>query len=215
MKNKIIQISLLLIAFNASAQTKELPQPKDGIEGFTKELVDNIAFPELYHENGGLTLRILVDSLSNVKLLTLRPYDAHFYTELKSFVENTEWTAGTIDGMAQTQVVSLPLKLNGETEATTQKPTPKIGLYKFYDGMFYTVKTSDNIIWEDRYQAMFTVTKEGTVKNIDIFPVDGNKDTKASIRSYLEKSKWNPAVKNGKAVDASMVLPIKIRPKRR
>src|SRR5690606_30216593 len=114
MINQIAKLTLLFIAFNASAQTKELPQPKDGMEGFTKELVDNITFPELYHKNGGLTLRILVDSLSNVQLLTLRPYDAHFYMELKSFVENTEWLAGTIDGTAQTQVVSLPLKLNGE-----------------------------------------------------------------------------------------------------
>ena len=211
MKNKIIQISLLLIAFNASAQTKELPQPKDGIEGFTKELVDNITFPEVYHKNGGLTLRILVDSLSDVKLLTLRPYDAHFYTELKPFVESTEWVAGTIDGTAQTQVVALPIKFNGGAEERIQKPTPKIGLHGFFRGMVSSVKAPSGLVWEDRYQAMFTVSKEGTVKDIDIFPVDGDENTKASIRSYLKKSKWNPAIENGKAIDAPYTLPIKIR----
>lgn len=210
---KIASLLLFFALFKINAQTKIAPVPKDGMESFVKELTDNIIFPESYYENEGLTLRISVDSVSNVKLVTLKPYNAEFYKELKLFVESTEWVSGTIDNVPNTQVISFPIKLITESNRSFQKASPKIGLYKFFDGMYHAVRIPENLIWKEKYRVIFIVTKEGDVKDIEFYPINSDKNFERDVKSYVRRTKWNPAYENGKPVESRFTLPIKLKVK--
>ena len=204
---QLLLLLTLVTSIIASAQTKIPPVPKDGMESFVKELTDNIIFPESYYENEGLTLRISVDSVSNVKLVTLKPYNAEFYKELKLFVESTEWISGTIDNIPKTQVISLEVKLNNRAEKITQKASPKNGIADFYSGMAKAIRSESISSSNIKYELKFVVTKTSEVKDIKVTP--SNFDLEADLKLYLRKTQWNPAYHNGEAVNSTITFPIK------
>lgn len=205
---QLITIILFFSTVSIHAQKKVAANPADGLETFSKELVDVIVFPHEYYENGGLTLRVSVDSVANVKLVTIKPYNAAFYSDLKMFVENTKWNPGSIDGKLKTQIISLPIKLNKEVVGITQKATPVKGMKEFFRGMIAAVNNPEDVIWREKFKAKFIVTKDGEVKDIEFYPP--NQSLEYDIKPYLRRTKWNPAYHNGEEVDSSYTLPITI-----
>jgi len=209
---KLIIAGLILINAACYGQNKTFASPVIGLENFSEELIDAIVFPESYYENGGVTLRVAVDSLANTKLVTIKPYDADFYSELKYFVEQTKWTVGTVDNVAKTQIISVAIKLNKDAVGITRKASPVEGMQKFFDGLVRIVKDPGDIILGEDLKAKFTITKDGEVKDVEFTPDHflSGKD----IKAYLRRTKWNPAYHNGVKVDSKFTLPIRINFKR-
>ena len=125
MKHFIICIFIFL-SFSAYAQQKTTAQPKEGYEVFTQQLIDNIVFPEEYYDSNGVNLRIAVDSLSTVKLISVSPRNVDFFNEVKPLVESKDWIPATIDGVNRTSVITFPITLNKQSVPQNKKAEPKI-----------------------------------------------------------------------------------------
>ena len=127
MKHFIICIFIFL-RFSAYAQQKTTAQPKEGYEVFTQQLIDSIVFPEEYYDSNGVNLRIAVDSLATVKLISVSPRNVDFFNEVKPLVESKDWIPATIDGVNRTSVITFPIKLNNQSVPQNKKAELKIGI---------------------------------------------------------------------------------------
>ncbi|SFN09140.1 hypothetical protein SAMN05421741_10191 [Paenimyroides ummariense] len=208
--------TLLLILFSTSliinAQQSVAPYPKQGIEMLTKELQEKLSIPPSYYEKEGFTMQVTVDSLSNVKLTSLDPYASFFYKELKKFVENTEWVAGKNNGLENTQMVLIPVKLDKEKLANMEKAHPKEGLNAFYESFVkYIFTTYYRSFKYSSYKVIFEVDEKGKIKISDIQPADGA--FRFEVTRFLERKTelWTPAKIDGKPVKSTFTLPIKFQ----
>ena len=207
--------TLSLILFSASiitnAQSVE-PYPNQGIELLTKELEEKLSIPYSYYEKEGFTMQVTVDSLSNVKLISLDPYVSSFYKELKKFVENTEWVAGKNNGLENTQTVLIPVKLDKGKIASMEKAYPKEGLNAFYESFVkYIFTTYYRSFKYSSYKVIFEVDEKGKINISDIQPTDGG--FKFEVTRFLERKTelWTPAKIDGKPVKSTFTLPIKFQ----
>src|SRR5690606_17124481 len=85
---------------------------------------------------------VVVDSLAKAKLTSLDPYSSLFYKELKTYIENTNWIAGTANGIENTQSILISVKLDKEKIANMQKAFPKEGLQVFYESFVKYIFTT-------------------------------------------------------------------------
>lgn len=202
MKNILI-VFAVFFSFISNAQTKTTAQPKEGFEVFTQELIANVVFPEEYYLNGGMNLRIAVDSLSTVKLISISPRNVDFFSEVKPLVEGKEWVPATIDGVSKTSVITLPIKLNKQSVSDNKKAQPKIGIRELMNEMVKKIQIHEKNL---SFKAKFIITKEGKVTNVVISPFD--KKNNDVLKNFLENTEWYPAIHNGKIVQSTFTLPI-------
>jgi len=208
--------TLSLILFSTSiitnAQQSVTPYPKQGIELLTKQLEEKLSIPYSYYEKEGFTMQVTVDSLSNVKLTALDPYASSFYKELKKYIENTEWIAGTDNGLVNTQSVLIPVKLDKEKIANMEKAHPKEGLNAFYESFVkYIFTTYYRSFKYSSYKVIFEVDEKGKINISEIKPADGA--FRFEVTRFLERKTelWTPAKIDGKPVKSTFTLPIKFQ----
>ena len=205
MKHFIICIFICL-SFSAYSQQKTTAQPKEGYEVFTQHLIDNIVFPEEYYDSNGVNLRIAVDSLSTVKLISVSPRNVDFFNEVKPLVESKDWIPATIDGVNRTSVITFPITLNKQSVPQNKKAEPKIGIRELMNEMVKIIPRPKKDL---SFKAQFIITREGKVTNVVINPFD--EKINDILKQYLENTEWFPAIHNGKVVQSTFTLPITIK----
>lgn len=190
-----------------NAQEKTLAKPKVGIDAFTKDIANNVVFPTKYYDNGGLTLRIAVDSLANVKLVSINPRDSVFFNEVKTIVENSEWVPGKVNEVKRTSIVTLPIKLNKTMlHKDYRKAEPKMGIIVLMKEIFHKIPKPKSSV---AFKAKFIVSKEGQVSNVVITPFDEKIDS--VLKTYLETTEWYPAIENDRPVQSVFTIPLTIK----
>ncbi len=209
---KTLLLILFLTSLITNAQRSIEPYPKQGIEMLTKQIQEKLSIPYSYYEKEGFAMQVTVDSLSNAKLTSLDPYTSLFYKELEKFVENTEWVAGKNNGLANTQTILIPVKLDKRKIANMEKAYPKEGLNAFYESFVkYISTTYYRSFKHSSYSVMFEVDEKGKININEIKPVDGG--FKFEVTRFLERKTelWTPAKIDGKPVKSTFTLPIKFQ----
>ncbi|UUV21856.1 hypothetical protein [Paenimyroides aestuarii] len=164
--------------------------------------------PLNYYENKGFTIQIKVDSLANAQLTSLDPYISGFYKELQTFVKGTAWIATKNNS----QIYTLPVKLDKQKIANMEKAQPKEGINAFYESfMKYIFSTYYRNFKYSSYKINFEVDDKGKISIYEITLADGA--FRFEVKRFLERKAglWIPAKIDGKPVKSTFTLPIKFQ----
>lgn len=209
---KHLLFAFFMMACNMQSHAQITPTPKNGLENFTKDLSNKTFYPFSYYENEGFLMQIMVDSLSKGKLTELNPYNAKVFKELKLFVEQTEWVAGSVDGKISSQMVLISIKLDKDYIKDMQKAYPKEGLIEFQKSFVQYIGTTYYRNFKySQYKVEFEVDEKGRISILNITPAD--QPFQFEVKRFLERKTelWNPAINNGKPVKSTFTLPIKMQ----
>ena len=205
MKNLLL-FFIITISLSSKAQIKQAAKPEIGFEAFVKSMTDSVVFPQEYYDNGGLQLRIAVDSLSSVKLLSIKPQNELFFDEVKNIVHATKWIPQKIDDVAKTSVFVLPIKLTQEMQQNVyKKAEPREGIRDLMNNFIKKLNIG-KMDGDYRFLITLFISKNGDVTNVQCIPYD--KNIYEQVKDYFSIRKWYPAIDKGVPVDSKFNLPI-------
>lgn len=206
MKNIFFVALLNFAALNCVGQNAT---PVDGYDNFMNRLFTEVPIPNDVYKSKETVLNISVDSLSNAKLLLIKPYNKELYISLKKFVSESKWNPTFSNGKAINSKVTVPLIFETEDEYLNSEASPKITMMEFYQ---YFGKRLNLKSYEQKTlicDTKFNVKEDGNLELISI------SENSAEIfnelkRLFAEAEKWNPALKNGKPVSSVKNFKLKI-----
>lgn len=104
----------------------------------------------------------------------------------------------------------IEVKANNDPETASFKGGMSALITYFQKNVKYPKKAEKENI-QGKVMVGFTVTKEGTIKDVNVKKTDNEIFNNEAVRVVKGMPKWNPATKDGKAVASKMVLPISFK----
>ena len=219
-----------------------MAQYPGGERAMLQALMDELKYPEKLAENdikGKVIVSFTVTkegTIDNIKIVRSAGNDALDAEAVRAIKDGLteKWTPGTVGGEAVDCHYTLPVTFSTKKEAssgtTAKKSEPRKavetlpqypgGEVAMFQALMDEIKYPENMAEKDikgRVIVTFTVTKEGTIDDINIMQSAGNEALNAeAVRAIKDglTEKWTPGTVGGEAVNYRYTLPVMFRTKK-
>ena len=209
------------------------PKPKGGISALNKKIM----FSEKYKAaeyRGTILASIQIDETGKVKKVDLRQQEGEklpegLLQEIKQSIENTEWTPAMKDGKPVAATVFVPIMMGAKPSSSksasrklsrlgqelefvpfNEPPEPIGGFAAIQRNLVYPEAARRAGI-EGTVILHVLIDENGNVADTWVLKSLGNSDCDEAAVAAIKKTKWKPAMQNGKPVKVRISVPVIFR----